>query len=61
MVGRHCRYQRGSESVFAVAFIFSLLVLLGSCGGKPIPFPTPESELGDRPGLLTGEKGAWEI
>jgi hypothetical protein len=38
-----------------------LLVLLGSCGGKPMDFPTPESELGDRPGLFTGDKGSWEV
>jgi hypothetical protein len=38
-----------------------LLGLLGGCGGKPMPFPTPESELGDRPGLFTGEKGSWEV
>jgi hypothetical protein len=38
-----------------------LLGLLGGCGGKPIPFPTPESELGERPGYFTGEKGAWQL
>ena len=39
----------------------ALLVALGGCGGKPMPFPVPESEMGDRPGLFTGEKGAWEL
>ena len=37
--------------------LIALLVALGGCGGRPMPFPSPESELGDRPGLLTGEHG----
>ena len=45
----------------AITLLAAALVTLGSCGGKPMPFPTPESELGDRPGLLTGEHGAWEF
>jgi hypothetical protein len=44
--------------VFLVA---AALALLAGCGGRPMPFPTPESELGDRPGFFTGEKGAWEV
>lgn len=32
---------------------------LGACGGKPMTFPVPDSELGDRPGLFTGTNGAW--
>ena len=44
-----------------VALLLLPLTLLGGCGGKPIPFPVPESELGDRPGIFTGDKGAWEI
>jgi hypothetical protein len=35
--------------------------MLGACGGKPIEFPTPDSELGDHPGLLTGPSGAWIV
>ena len=38
-----------------------LLLALAGCGGKPMPFPTPESELGSRPGLLTGDSGTWQI
>jgi len=38
-----------------------LLALLGGCGGKPMPFPAPESELGERPGLLTGETGVYVL
>jgi hypothetical protein len=34
------------------------LCLLGGCGGQSITFPTPESELGDAPGLLSGAQGA---
>ena len=44
-----------------MVLIVGLLVLLGGCGGRPMPFPVPESELGDRPGLFTGERGAWEV
>jgi hypothetical protein len=43
------------------ALLVVLLGLLGGCGGKPMDFPTPESELGDRPGLITGETGSWEV
>ena len=39
----------------------ALLLVMAGCGGQPIAFPTPESELGTRPGLLTGETGVWEI
>jgi hypothetical protein len=49
---------RGRNTAF---LLLLLLVLLGSCGGRPVPFPTPESELGARPGLFTGEKGAWDL
>jgi hypothetical protein len=31
--------------------------LIGSCGGRPIPIPTPESELGPPPGMPTGGSG----
>jgi hypothetical protein len=41
--------------------VLALLLALSGCGGRPMPFPTPESELGDRPGLFTGEKGAWQV
>jgi len=50
----------GARAYRAAALII-LLGLLGGCGGKPMAFPTPESELGDRPGLFTGEKGSWEV
>jgi hypothetical protein len=44
------------------ALLVILVGLLGGCGGgKPMPFPVPESELGDRPGLFTGETGSWEV
>ena len=37
------------------------LTLLSACGGKPMPFPVPDSEMGNRAGLLTGEQGAWDL
>jgi hypothetical protein len=45
------------EWLIAVA----LIGMLSACGGKPMAFPTPDSELGDRPGLLTGPSGAWTV
>jgi hypothetical protein len=47
--------QRAGLSLAAI-----LLACLAGCGGQPMPFPTPESEMGDRPGLFTGDKGAWD-
>ena len=41
--------------------VLALVLALTGCGGKPMPFPTPESELGNRWGLLTGESGTWQI
>ena len=39
----------------------ALLVLLGGglagCGIKPIPYPTPQSDLDTRPGLISGPDG----
>jgi len=26
-----------------------------------MPFPVPDSEMGNRAGLLTGEQGAWDL
>ena len=36
-----------------------LVLALAACGGRPMKFPAPESEMGDRPGLFTGDEGAW--
>jgi len=52
----HHKFRRG------LATRLLLMVLLGTlcaCGGQPMAFPTPESEMGDHPGLFTGESGAW--
>jgi len=38
-----------------------LVAALAGCGGRPMKFPVPESELGDRPGLFTGDEGAWKF
>jgi hypothetical protein len=38
-----------------------LVSLLSGCGGKPMPFPIPESEMPPAPGLLTGETGTWTL
>jgi hypothetical protein len=52
------RYDNRLHVVLALAL---LLACLAGCGGQPMSFPTPESEMGDRPGLFTGEKGAWDL
>jgi hypothetical protein len=36
-------------------------LLLAACSLKPAPFPEPDSELGTRPGLLTGATGEATI
>lgn len=38
-----------------------LPVLLSGCGGKPMAFPVPESEMPPAPGLFTGDTGQWDI
>jgi hypothetical protein len=50
-----------ANRLLAIALFVASVIALGGCGGKPMPFPMPESELGDRPGLFTGEKGAWQF
>jgi hypothetical protein len=52
---------RYANRLLAIALFVGPVIVLAACGGKPTPFPLPESEMGDRPGLLTGEKGAWEL
>jgi hypothetical protein len=49
------------RDVAAAVVAIVLVALLAACGGKPMPFPTPASELGDRPGLVTGESGSWTV
>ena len=44
-----------------VIAIVLLLTGLAGCGGQPMPFPTPESEMGNRPGLFTGDQGSWDV
>jgi hypothetical protein len=51
------RYDNRLHVVLALVLLLACLV---GCGGQPMPFPTPESEMGDRPGLFTGDKGAWD-
>jgi hypothetical protein len=53
--------RNSTDRLLAVAALAASLVILVGCGGKPMPFPTPESELGDRPGLFTGGHGTWEL
>lgn len=38
-----------------------LPVLLFGCGGKPMAFPVPESEMPAAPGLFTGDSGQWNV
>jgi len=53
--------DRHSNDPFGILLAVLLLSFLVGCGGQPMPFPAPESELGNRPGLLTGETGAWDV
>ena len=50
--------RRGDPYWLLAAVLLS--TMLAGCGGQPMPFPAPESELGPRPGLLTGDTGAWD-
>lgn len=45
----------------ACLLAIALPLLLAGCGGRPMRFPTPDTELDNRPGLLTGKTGAWQI
>ena len=47
--------------VLALLQAIGLVAVLGGCGGKPMAFPAPESELGPRPGLFSGETGSFEV
>ena len=44
-----------------MAVLVLLAVPLAACGGRPMPFPVPESEMPPVPGLFTGESGIWEV
>jgi len=55
MLNRHIGFCAGSALVVLVAGS------LVGCGGRPMPFPVPESEMPPAPGLFTGETGTWEI
>ena len=50
-----------SRQAVGFALAVALPLVLAACGGRPIPFPTPDRELGGRPGLLTGKTGAWDV
>ena len=41
--------------------IAGLALLAAACNMKPAPFPTPDGELGPRPGLLSGPTGELTI
>jgi hypothetical protein len=50
--------MRGLRAVAAMTLV---LVALVGCGGRPMPFPIPESEMPPAPGLLTGPSGTYDI
>lgn len=43
-----------------LALTLVLLALTG-CGGEPMAFPVPESEMGPAPGLFTGPTGSYDV
>lgn len=45
----------------AAALLAAVALLLAGCGLKPAPFPTPDTELGQRPGLLSGPTGEFTV
>jgi hypothetical protein len=49
------RFRRGAAALVMLA------VPLAGCGGRPMAFPVPESEMPAAPGLFTGESGVWEV
>jgi len=55
------RQSRSTLARWRAVLLLLGLNLLSACGGKPMPFPVPDSEMGDRAGLLTGERGAWDL
>lgn len=57
-----CETRRliGRRRLFALAVILPV-VLLGGCGGRPMPFPTPASEMGRAPGLFSDDEGAFVL
>jgi len=45
----------------ALALLLLVAAGLAGCGLKPAPIPPSESELGNRPGLLTGPSGEFTL
>lgn len=50
----------GARAASASALMLGLLALAG-CGGDPMPFPVPDSEMGPAPGLFSGPSGSFAI
>jgi hypothetical protein len=46
--------------LLAVAVLVPL-GLLGGCGGRPMEYPTPASEMGREPGLFSGDDGEFVL
>jgi hypothetical protein len=45
----------------ALTLLMVLAAGLGGCGVRPAPFPTPQSDLDDRPGLMSGPDGEFTL
>jgi hypothetical protein len=61
MTTRRAPILSAKHRLRSLATALGLAALVAGCGGQPMPFPAPQSELGERPGLLTGPTGSFDV